>query len=58
MFITVMDGGVIPIAKRYFSSISLRAMSGDLAGLIRANGAGKEAIRTEINARASSISSL
>ncbi|WP_268517845.1 hypothetical protein [Bacillus atrophaeus] len=33
-------------------------MTGDLAGLIGANGAGREAIRTEINARASSISSL
>lgn len=36
MFITVIDGRVIPIAKRYFSSVSLRAMSGDLAGLIGA----------------------
>ncbi|WP_268485837.1 hypothetical protein [Bacillus atrophaeus] len=41
MFITVIDGRVIPIEKSYFPVLLWGAMSGDLAGLIGANGAGK-----------------
>ncbi|ASS72279.1 hypothetical protein [Bacillus atrophaeus] len=58
MLITVIDGRVIPIEKSYFPVLLWRAMSGDLVGLDRDKRSGEEAIRKEINARASSINSL
>ncbi|WP_268516016.1 hypothetical protein [Bacillus atrophaeus] len=41
MLIKVIDGRVISIEKSYFPVLLWGAMSGDLAGLIGANGAGK-----------------